>query len=585
MATWDVPEVPVGDTSVVCFNYTLDGTLCEVCVRCPVRVRVRRPRLPRGRRRTLLIWPRGPRGHGATRTGRRARGIAPACYCLGLVRAWSAANRRQCATVARVRSKQGCGSKQGGSADEPSRQGRDMQNRAPLEPQSCTCARMAAGGRLHEAVTVTDASGVCRVLLSPLARQELVKRVPAHIYCLIADENVFALYGEQFLAKFKATGKTLFHMVLPSGETTKDRRVKEEVEDFMLRNKMNRDTCCIALGGGVIGDLTGYIAATFMRGVPFVQVPTTLLAMVDASVGGKTAVNTSYGKNLIGSFHQPTVVFMDMGFLDGFSKRDPVRAEREFKAGIAEIIKTGAIWDASLFEVCEQKVESIQRRERAVLNEIVRRSVAIKAEVVTLDPKEGGLRAILNWGHTIGHAVEGLMGMTDYADGLLHGECVAIGMVLECNLARAMGVLHSSAVGRVVRCIEAYKLPTKIPHHLRIDDIMKKMMGDKKNTGGKLKCVIIDKIGHCWEPKASMVCVRAPAPPCAVVVLRESERQRGRERRGGGGEREREREERLPAFVRALCEAAQQCKQALSCARASAESRPACCVCGTCTAA
>jgi len=322
---------------------------------------------------------------------------------------------------------------------------------------------------------------------------------------LVADENVFALFGETFLSKFKATGKTLFHMVLPSGETTKDRKVKEQVEDFMLKNKMNRDTCCIALGGGVIGDLTGYIAATFMRGVPFVQLPTTLLAMVDASVGGKTAVNTGYGKNLIGAFHQPTVVFMDMGFLDGFSKRDPVRAEREFKAGIAEIIKTGAIWDCSLFEVCEQKVEAIQRREHAVLNEIVRRSVAIKAEVVTLDPKEGGLRAILNWGHTIGHAVEGLMGMTDYADGLLHGECVAIGMVLECNLARAMGVLHSSAVGRVVRCIEAYKLPTKIPHHLRIDDIMRKMMGDKKNTGGKLKCVIIDRIGHCWEPKASMV--------------------------------------------------------------------------------
>ena len=322
---------------------------------------------------------------------------------------------------------------------------------------------------------------------------------------LVSDENVFALYGEQFITKFKATGKTLFHMVLPSGETTKDRRIKEQVEDYMLKNKMNRDTCCIALGGGVIGDLTGYIASTFMRGVPFVQLPTTLLSMVDASVGGKTAVNTRYGKNLIGCFHQPTVVFMDMSFLDGFSKRDPVRAEREFKAGIAEIIKTGAIWDASLFEVCEQRVEDIQSREHTVLNEIVRRSVAIKAEVVSLDPKEMGLRGILNWGHTIGHAVEGLMGMTDYADGLLHGECVAIGMVLECNLARAMGVLHSSAVGRVVRCIEAYKLPTKIPPHLRIDDIMKKMMGDKKNIGGKLKCVIIDRIGHCYEPKASSV--------------------------------------------------------------------------------
>jgi pentafunctional AROM polypeptide len=355
-------------------------------------------------------------------------------------------------------------------------------------------------------VPVGDTSVVCfKYTLDGTLCEELVKRVPAHIYCLVADENVFALFGEQFLAKFKATGKTLFHIVLPSGETTKDRRVKEQVEDFMLRNKMNRDTCCIALGGGVIGDLTGYIAATFMRGVPFVQLPTTLLAMVDASVGGKTAVNTAYGKNLIGAFHQPTVVFMDMGFLEGFSKRDPVRAEREFRAGIAEIIKTGAIWDASLFEVCEQRVEAIQARERGVLNEIVRRSVAIKAEVVSLDPKEAGLRAILNWGHTIGHGVEGLMGMTDYTDGLLHGECVAIGMVLESNLARAMGVLHSSAVGRIVRCIEAYKLPTKIPGHLRIDDIMKKMMGDKKNTGGKLKCVIIDRIGHCYEPKASMV--------------------------------------------------------------------------------
>ena len=199
------------------------------------------------------------------------------------------------------------------------------------------------------------------------------------------------------------------------------------------------------------------------------------------------------------------VVFMDMGFLDGFSKRDPVRAEREFRAGIAEIIKTGAIWDASLFEVCEQKVELIQKRERTILNEIVRRSVAIKAEVVSLDPKENGLRGILNWGHTIGHAVEGLCGMADYGDGLLHGECVAIGMVLECNLARAMGLLHSSAVGRVVRCIAAYNLPTKIPEHLRIDAIMKKMMGDKKNTGGMLKCVLIDRIGHCYEPKASQV--------------------------------------------------------------------------------
>ena len=270
-------------------------------------------------------------------------------------------------------------------------------------------------------VPVGDTSVVCfNYTLDGTLCEELVRRVPAHIYMLIADENVFALYGEQFLAKFQATGKTLFHMVLPSGETTKNRRVKEQVEDFMLKNKMNRDTCCIALGGGVIGDLTGYIAATFMRGVPFVQLPTTLLAMVDASVGGKTAVNTDYGKNLIGAFHQPTVVFMDMGFLDGFSRRDPERAEREFKAGIAEIIKTGAIWDASLFEVCEQRVEMIQRREHDVLNEIVRRSVAIKAEVVTLDPKEGGLRAILNWGHTIGHAVEGLMGMTDYAGPVTH---------------------------------------------------------------------------------------------------------------------------------------------------------------------
>ncbi|EKX49636.1 hypothetical protein GUITHDRAFT_67756, partial [Guillardia theta CCMP2712] len=348
--------------------------------------------------------------------------------------------------------------------------------------------------------------------------QEIVQAVPAHAYILIADENVFALYGEKFIQKFSKTGKTLHVKVLPSGETTKDRKVKEEVEDYMLEMKMNRDSCCIAMGGGVIGDLTGYIAATYMRGVPFVQIPTTLLAMVDASVGGKTAVNTPMGKNLIGAFHQPVVVYMDMAFLDGFSKRDPKRAEREFRAGIAEIIKTGAIWDASLFEVCEQKVELIQSRDHAVLNEIVRRSVAIKAEVVTLDPKEGGLRAILNWGHTVGHAVEGLCGMADYSDGLLHGECVAIGMVLESNLARAMGLLHSSAVGRIIRCIQAYNLPIKIPEALHIDDIMKKMMGDKKNTGGKLKCVLLDRIGHCYEPKASMVDVELVRMVCSPNI-------------------------------------------------------------------
>jgi pentafunctional AROM polypeptide len=250
-------------------------------------------------------------------------------------------------------------------------------------------------------------------------------------------------------------------------------------------------------------------------------VPTTLLAMVDASVGGKTAINTPMGKNLVGAFHQPTVVFMDMAFLDGFSKRDPVRAEREFRAGIAEIIKTGAIWDLSLFEVCEQKQELIQARDHAVLNEIVRRSVAIKAEVVTLDPKEGGLRGILNWGHTIGHAIEGLCGMADYSDGLLHGECVAIGMVLESNLARALGLLSPPAVGRIVRCIESYKLPTKMPPQLHIDKIMSKMMGDKKNIGGKLKCVLLDRIGHCYEPKASSVdaeIVRMICSPCITPV-------------------------------------------------------------------
>ncbi len=269
------------------------------------------------------------------------------------------------------------------------------------------------------------------------------------------------------------------------GEPHKNRDTKADIEDWMLAQGCGRDTVLIALGGGVVGDLVGYVASTYMRGVPVVQVPTSLLAMVDSSVGGKTGIDTQTGKNLVGAFHQPKAVIADMCFLRTLPQRELIN-------GMAEVIKAGAILDADLFQYLESHADAIVRhRELDKLLHVIRRAVEIKARVVSEDEFEGGLRAVLNFGHSVGHAIEALV-----QPDLLHGECVAIGMVLEMEIGLAEGLLCSkSAIRRLRSLLSAYGLPVDYPLHLDVHAVLDKMAVDKKNAGGVKHIVLLEDIG------------------------------------------------------------------------------------------
>lgn len=282
----------------------------------------------------------------------------------------------------------------------------------------------------------------------------------------------------------------------------------------MLSQQCTRDTVIVALGGGVIGDMIGYVAATFMRGVRFVQVPTTLLAMVDSSIGGKTAIDTPMGKNLIGAFWQPLRIYIDLAFLETLPAR-------EFINGMAEVVKTAAIWNEKEFAFLEESAASIMwcvkardagplKTIKETLQRIVVGSARVKAEVVSNDEREGGLRNLLNFGHSIGHGIEAIL-----TPQLLHGEAVAIGMVREAELARFLGVLRPAAVARLVKCIAAYGLPTSLEDKrvikltagqpCPVDVVLQKMGVDKKNDGQKKKVVLLSAIGKTFEPKATVV--------------------------------------------------------------------------------
>mmetsp|Transcript_88692 Transcript_88692/g.185399 ORF Transcript_88692/g.185399 Transcript_88692/m.185399 type:complete len:387 (+) Transcript_88692:150-1310(+) len=315
---------------------------------------------------------------------------------------------------------------------------------------------------------------------------------------VVSDKNVFGHFGARLMAAFanespKAVPRVFKYEIEP-GENSKNRDVKAAIEDYMLSERCTRDTVVVALGGGVVGDLSGFLAATYMRGVPVVQVPTSVMAMVDSSVGGKTAINVPAGKNLIGAFHQPRIVFADMLLLRTLH-------QREVAEGLAEAIKMGVIRDAALFDTMEKESEKILKLDPSVTAGVIYDSVRHKADVVAIDEKETGLRATLNYGHTIGHAIEGLK-----SPELLHGECVAIGCVLEADLACRMGKLPAEAVPRIRRCFEAYGLPVtmpELPASKGLPELMAKMAVDKKNAGGAIRCTIITGVGSsidCPQP-------------------------------------------------------------------------------------
>ncbi|KHN97845.1 pentafunctional AROM polypeptide [Metarhizium album ARSEF 1941] len=347
---------------------------------------------------------------------------------------------------------------------------------------------------------------------------DLVKHVQSSTYVLITDTNLHDIYVPSFQFCFQSqqlAAKTrLLTYAIPPGEASKSRETKAEIEDWMLSQKCTRDIVIIALGGGVIGDMIGYVAATFMRGVRFVQVPTTLLAMVDSSIGGKTAIDTPMGKNLVGAFWQPKRIYIDLAFM----RTLPVR---EFINGMAEVIKTAAIWNEDEFSVLEQSAAEVlacirsQGMDRllpikSALMRIVVGSARVKAEVVSADEREGGLRNLLNFGHSIGHAIEAIL-----TPQLLHGEAVAIGMVKEAELARFLGIMRPHAVSRLSKCIASYGLPTSLKDkrvmkltagkECRVDTLMEKMSVDKKNDGDQKKIVLLSRIGETFERKASIV--------------------------------------------------------------------------------
>jgi 3-dehydroquinate synthase len=273
---------------------------------------------------------------------------------------------------------------------------------------------------------------------------------------------------------------------VPDGEQYKNLDWANAVYTALLTNAFDRKSALVALGGGVIGDLTGFAAATFMRGVPFIQVPTTLLAMVDSSVGGKTGVNHPMGKNMIGAFYQPKKVLMDLTVLKTLPRE-------ELLSGMAEVIKYGVIRDAAFFDYLDTNREKILSLDPEAIEHIVRRSCEIKADVVSRDEREGGLRAILNFGHTVGHAVETAENYT-----MRHGYAVAIGMVYAARLAHTTGLCDASVPERVEKLIKSYGLPTDLSALSRkpsVSGLMDTMQRDKKAEGGKVKFVLPRKIG------------------------------------------------------------------------------------------
>ncbi|ORY91062.1 hypothetical protein BCR43DRAFT_463752 [Syncephalastrum racemosum] len=329
--------------------------------------------------------------------------------------------------------------------------------------------------------------------------QDITNNIQVSTYVLITDTHLHT-HAAPLLAGLQAKQKRTLVRVLSPGEASKSRHVKAQLEDYLLESQCTRDTCLLALGGGVVGDLVGFVASTFMRGVPFVQIPTTLLAMVDSSIGGKTAIDTQHGKNLIGVFWQPMRIYMDIHTLSTLPPR-------EFANGMAEVIKTAAIWSLADFERLEQQGKGALQdpQARGLLEEAILAAVKVKAEVVNADEREGGLRGLLNFGHSVGHALEALVGP---AHGWLHGECVSLGMLLETEIACAMGHARKDAVDRLRRCLALYNLPTDprlLADWVTVADIMRVMRVDKKNQGNQKKIVILAKIGETLERSATPV--------------------------------------------------------------------------------
>ncbi len=315
-----------------------------------------------------------------------------------------------------------------------------------------------------------------------MSRLKLGKKV-----LVVSNPAIFRRYGERVTAGLKLVGYDVSTCLLPPGERYKTPNSLQKIYDAALQNRLERTSTMVALGGGVVGDMTGFAAATWLRGINVVQVPTSLLAMVDAAIGGKTGVNHPQGKNLIGAFHQPRFVLIDSQVLKTLPPR-------EFRAGMAEVIKYGIIWNADLFAKLEaaKRLDQMRYVDEELLSYILSCSCQAKADVVSQDEKEAGLRAILNYGHTIGHAVESLTGYKV----VNHGEAVGIGMVAAGEIAVQLEMWTVGEAQRQNKLIEKAGLPSKLPQGLDIEEIIDTLQTDKKVKDGQVRFVLPSKIGE-----------------------------------------------------------------------------------------
>jgi 3-dehydroquinate synthase len=310
------------------------------------------------------------------------------------------------------------------------------------------------------------------------------KHIKGTFTAVVTNETVAPLYADKVVKTLESIGQKVKLIVLPDGEAFKTWEVLQKIFDGLLENSADRKTTLLALGGGVIGDMTGFAAACYMRGIKFIQVPTTLLSQVDSSVGGKTGINHPLGKNMVGAFHQPQAVIAD---LDTLKTLPP----EELAAGLAEVIKHGAIADSEFLSWIEKNQDALNKCDPAAMEYAVRRSCEIKSQVVAQDEKEGGIRAILNFGHTFGHAIEAGMGYGAW----LHGQAVGCGMVMAADLSVRVGLLSEAEASRLKKIIEALHLPTQ-PPKLGVDRFMELMSVDKKAEGGEVRYILLNGLGQ-----------------------------------------------------------------------------------------
>jgi 3-dehydroquinate synthase len=316
-----------------------------------------------------------------------------------------------------------------------------------------------------------------------LSDKSLLGKINVNNFALVTNKKIKSLH----LSKIKNNSIKKNQIILSDGEKYKNQESISKIYSYLLKNRFSRDSCLVAFGGGVIGDMTGYASATYQRGINFIQIPTTLLSMVDSSVGGKTGINHPLGKNMIGAFHQPIAVIIDTEILRTLSKR-------QFNAGMAEVIKYGIIKDKNFFKWITKNCSNIKLQDPESIIKIIKRSCEIKAEIVSQDEEEKNIRALLNLGHTFGHAIENVLGYGKW----LHGEAIACGFLIASSVAIQNKTMSINQYNDIKNLLEVFDLPTKLPKNINIEDLFNAMLVDKKVKDNKMVYVLPNGIGDSY---------------------------------------------------------------------------------------